>query len=78
MADLFRSGDTSPRHRGKIGIAPCGHEGEHLSVNYIKCLRNCDCIHRERHVYEGREFCYNCGNFLRWVSVSDAGDADDG
>jgi hypothetical protein len=27
---------------GKKATAPCGHEGEHVFNNYVKCLRGCD------------------------------------
>lgn len=29
---------------GKRGVAPCGHEGEHIIANYVKCLRGCDSV----------------------------------
>lgn len=27
---------------GKKGTAPCGHEGEHVIGNYVRCLSGCD------------------------------------
>lgn len=27
---------------GKAGTAPCGHPGEHLTTNYVRCGRGCD------------------------------------
>ena len=26
---------------GKIGKAPCGHKGEHLTVNFVRCTEGC-------------------------------------
>lgn len=27
---------------GKLGTAPCGHPGEHITARYVKCLVGCD------------------------------------
>lgn len=27
---------------GKRGTAPCGHEGEHITTNYVRCGQGCD------------------------------------
>ena len=32
---------------GKIGVAPCGHPGHHVTANYVTCDLGCDAIDRE-------------------------------
>jgi hypothetical protein len=32
---------------GKIGKAPCGHEGEHIIGTYVRCLKGCDAVKRQ-------------------------------
>ncbi len=27
---------------GKRGVAPCGHDGEHVIGTYVRCLEGCD------------------------------------
>lgn len=39
--DLFKQRDASTRHKGKAGIAPCGHPGTHVTTNYVECDRKC-------------------------------------
>lgn len=31
---------------GKAGTAPCGHRGEHVTANYVRCLEGCDRVDR--------------------------------
>ncbi len=52
---------------GAAGTAPCGHPGEHVTRNYVRCLRGCDCMHRRKYAApDGRTSCEDCGKVLRW------------
>ena len=33
---------------GKNAVAPCGCPGEHVTANYIRCLKGCDSLPRAK------------------------------
>lgn len=39
---LMREHASRTPERGKMGTAPCGHVGEHLSMSYVRCLEGCE------------------------------------
>lgn len=50
---------------GKVGTAPCGHPGRHVTANYVTCDLGCDSsdgvpVHvRDR---ETQHLCSHCGS----------------
>jgi hypothetical protein len=44
---------------GKIGVAPCGHRGEHLTTNYVQCLEGCE---ENSDDFPSFEVCSRCGS----------------
>lgn len=62
---------------GKSGTAPCGHAGEHLTTNYVRCGQGCDDVTKSDGVPEQLELeldrvtlplCSNCGSHqvVKW------------
>jgi hypothetical protein len=65
---------------GKKTQAPCGHAGEAVIGNYVRCLLGCDdaipefifwektkpmhCDHNDKYMYDNILWCYTCGQKL--------------
>lgn len=70
---------STPKY-GKLAKAPCGHEGEHVLGNYVRCASGCDedaiplalplektlkiCSHYSRYLMDGKTWCVACGRKL--------------
>lgn len=37
---------------GKLGTAPCGHPGEYVTTNYVRCTAGCETLSRNRSATE--------------------------
>lgn len=44
---------------GKLGTAPCGHSGEHITANYVQCLQGCEA---SAEVAPAMPACPHCGS----------------
>lgn len=44
---------------GKIGVAPCGHRGEHIIGQYVQCLQGCEVYADDAPTVE---CCPRCGS----------------